>query len=910
MNTMKFGKLGIERLFALALIGMMAGTVPAAAQGSGSERPNLEEVLIQEAMDNIARDIAEEQTLGASTSQNEVAVPAAPAKAVKKSGLRSATAADTGSLRCLPTCDVADGRLLAIASQNLITLSETNLDLQISVPADALSFSIGVFDGDMRGVDSSGVAHWDTGFAAPYEYSLYADPASDGTGTIPVPLTTGSVTVLSTSMPDNNWVDFTVSTGPEARTPSGNYFYRLNIRLLPTTLQTQNAFKIRTTALLSGMTLDPAARPFSYIANLAGLADLQTVYPLYPATTPTRYDGTFNFYFEVPSSKTELVLWDGDFDRGKFDGTDRDTDDLDTPNAPFLPAWFTIDTVPEGVASGLPGTTGNPADDRSPAGNGIFLLKPPSVRYDVIFPDGQVFANENPSGNQEWEQFRISTGSFDASLMDYSASAIPPGVYQLRISGVDMGNLNALVLPYRVLCVDDAGVPCTLLRPYLLGDKIFRDTNGDGTQNTGEPGLAGVVINLRDTTGTLLSSTTTGVDGSYSFPIEKGTYTVEVAAENFTEGGALAGMTSTTGGERRTEMVTNNNVLTYDFGYRGTASLGSLVWADLDADGVQDAGEVGLSGVTVDLGDSNGNVATTTTDANGNYSFDHLIPGLYSVRVSSSTLPAGASPTYDTDGTGTANVATVTLSAGQNRTDVNFGYRLLGNIEGRVWNDLDADGATDAGETGFGGVTVQLINTTGTVVATTTTNSNGSYSFPLLPAGIYTVRVVTSTLPCGAIATGDFDGLATLNLASLSLSSGATVSNVNFGYFYSPLSPAPGTGTIGYWKNHPQAWPVQQITLGAVTYTKAQAISLLNQPSRGDKSIDLAKQLIGAKLSVLVGNNPTCIGMTIFQADSWLIANPVGSNVRSSSSAWVTGGPIHERLDDYNNGEICAPHRN
>jgi hypothetical protein len=907
MNVLKLGKSGIERLFALALICGLVGALPAVAQGTGSERPNLEEVLIQQTLQNIDRDLAQAQEMRSTSSESQVGLP----RVAKEGAPRSATAASTGSARCLPTCNVADGRFLAIASQNLITLSESNLDLQISVPADATSFSIGVFDGDMRGFDASGVSHWDTGFAATYEYSLYADAAANGTGTIPIPLTTGSVSVLSTSMPDNNWIDFSVSTGPDARTPSGNYFYRLNVRLLPTALQTQNAFKIRTSAVLSGMTLDPAARPFAYIANLAGLADLQTVYPSYPATSPTRYDGTFSFYFEVPFSRTELVLWDGDFDRGKFDGTDRDTDDADTPNAPFRPAWFTIDTVPEGVASGLPGTSGNPADDRSPAGNGIYLLKAPSVRYDVIFPGGQSFANENPSGNQEWEQFRISTESFDASLMDHSTSAIPPGVYHLRISGVDMGNLNALVLPYRVLCVDEAGVPCTLLRPYLLGDKVFLDRDGDGNQDAGEQGIAGVVVNLRDSSGVLLSSTTTGADGSYSFSIEKGTYTVEVAAENFTAVGALAGMISTTGGERRTDTVTNDNVLTYDFGFRGTASLGSLVWADGDGDGVQDAGEAGLSGVNVDLLDGNGNVAaTTTTSANGIYSFDHLTPGTYSVRVSSATLPAGASPTFDADGTGTANVATVTLAAGQHRTDVNFGYRLLGSIAGRVWNDLDADGTSEAGEAGFNGVTVQLIDTTGAVIATTTTSGNGNYSFTLLPAGVYTVRVVSSALPSGALATGDFDGIATLNVASLSLASGATVSNVNFGYFYSPLSPAPGTGTIGYWKNHSAAWPVQQITLGAVTYTKAQAISLLEQPSRGDKSIDLAKQLIGAKLSVLIGNNPTCIGTTIFQADTWLIANPVGSNVHSSSTAWATGGPIHDRLDDYNNGKLCAPHRN
>jgi hypothetical protein len=120
---------------------------------------------------------------------------------------------------------------------------------------------------------------------------------------------------------------------------------------------------------------------------------------------------------------------------------------------------------------------------------------------------------------------------------------------------------------------------------------------------------------------------------------------------------------------------------------------------------------------------------------------------------------------------------------------------------------------------------------------------------------------------------------------------------------------APGTGTLGYWKNHPEAWPVQQITVGGVTYSKSQAIGILGTSSRGDKTYDLFKQLVPAKLNVLIGNPSSCVDATIASADSWLVSHPLGSNVRGGSSAWSTGGPLHQTLDDYNNGELCAPHR-
>ncbi|HBL26473.1 MAG TPA: hypothetical protein DD490_06530, partial [Acidobacteria bacterium] len=81
-------------------------------------------------------------------------------------------------------------------------------------------------------------------------------------------------------------------------------------------------------------------------------------------------------------------------------------------------------------------------------------------------------------------------------------------------------------------------------------------------------------------------------------------------------------------------------------------------------------------GVTVELLDGGGTViATTTTGADGLYGFSNLGAGSYTVRVVSATLPAGLAPTYDLDGIGTAHTAAASLTAGQNRTDVDFGYR-------------------------------------------------------------------------------------------------------------------------------------------------------------------------------------------------------------------------------------------
>src|SRR5262249_32213501 len=122
-------------------------------------------------------------------------------------------------------------------------------------------------------------------------------------------------------------------------------------------------------------------------------------------------------------------------------------------------------------------------------------------------------------------------------------------------------------------------------------------------------------------------------------------------------------------------------------------------------------------------------IATTTTSGDGNYTFGNLAGGTYTVKIVASSLPAGVAPSFDLDGIATANQATFTLAAGANRTDVDFGYKYTGSVGDRVWLDTNGNGAQDAGEAGINGVTVQLLNSSGTVIATTTTSGDGNYTF-------------------------------------------------------------------------------------------------------------------------------------------------------------------------------------
>jgi hypothetical protein len=78
------------------------------------------------------------------------------------------------------------------------------------------------------------------------------------------------------------------------------------------------------------------------------------------------------------------------------------------------------------------------------------------------------------------------------------------------------------------------------------------------------------------------------------------------------------------------------------------AGIGDFVWSDNNHNGIQDAGEPGVPGVTVELLNSNGvPVSDIVTDANGAYHFNNLPAGTFSVKVA---LPDGA--TFSPKGAG------------------------------------------------------------------------------------------------------------------------------------------------------------------------------------------------------------------------------------------------------------------
>jgi hypothetical protein len=240
-----------------------------------------------------------------------------------------------------------------------------------------------------------------------------------------------------------------------------------------------------------------------------------------------------------------------------------------------------------------------------------------------------------------------------------------------------------------------------------------------------------------------------------------------------------------------------------------------------------------------------------------------------------------------------------------------------GTICGFVWYDADNNGIQDANELPAEGVKVYLLQT-GVDPVETETDPQGFYFF-MAENGTFTISAV---LPAGTQATKPNEGLDdTVDSDGIPDGFGNSVAenvvvqnnvnpNTDFGLYEAPVGqPPPGTGTPGFWKNHPEAWPVSSITVGGETYTIDDAIAWLRRVGK-DKTTTMFSSLVPAMLNVMVGNDDSCVASTIAAANAWMATyGPVGSNVSASSDAWAEGEPLHSHLDNYNNGRLCAPHR-
>ena len=553
---------------------------------------------------------------------------------------------------------------------------------------------------------------------------------------------------------------------------------------------------------------------------------------------------TLDFGFIEPVSIGSLVWEDLDYS-GTQGGSEPEIVGaivellVDNGVGSFVPATDVDGTA---VISQTTGTDGLYYFDNLPPGDYRVRVTPPAI---YVPTSGQNTSNNDDQVDDSNIASEPVSGTYESGTFTLSVDGEPAeaGGYH----GDNQDNANETD--------GNMTVDFGFVQPLSIASFVWEDENSNGLQDS-EPGIAGADVTLwvDDGFGTFIAATdingapvltqTTAADGLYNFTnLPAGSYRVQVTPpsdyqptstqtignDDNTEADSNIASEPATGtfesgtftltvngepvetgtydGDDQDDAVDNNGNMTVDFGFVPVVSIGSVVWEDLDGDGVQESGEPGLSGATVTLWVDNGSgsyiaatdvtgtpVTSQTTGANGLYFFDNLPEGDYKVRVAP---PTGYIPTenqVDTDndnseddsnladdlGGGVFESGIFTLTHNGEPTEVNsydgddqdeavgvrtdddsgnmtvdFGFFqpvAIGNV---VWVDDGAgigthdNGVIDGSEVGLQGVAVELywstdMPGTDTPFATTTTDANGEYLFDMIPKGTYIVHIPAS----------------------------------------------------------------------------------------------------------------------------------------------------------------------
>ncbi len=348
------------------------------------------------------------------------------------------------------------------------------------------------------------------------------------------------------------------------------------------------------------------------------------------------------------------------------------------------------------------------------------------------------------------------------------------------------------------------GLPMALLGPAAtafaqgsgtLSVRVYLDADRDGIDDgaPNDTAIAGQQVAVYSIDDRLVAQTFTDNGGLAVFNnLPLGEYRVEVSAPAnavvsvpgvaFTNPGLVFRKALTLGAPTATAAVGLRSLSGgVDSGAPlGRRTLDTRVWDDRDSDGVQDADEPGLSGLTVQLFNVSGTATLTATEApDGRYIFlDAQITESNTIRVT-----AGLSSTYgltqqdvavnavdqrDSDGS-LADLPIVQASAfgplpafqGVNDDSIDIGLTQAA-VSGFVFRDVNANGSFNTGaDARLDGITVELLDGGGTPVFTTTTRTelgsggaSGVYRFTGVPTGTYTLRIPSAEFQSGAALFG------------------------------------------------------------------------------------------------------------------------------------------------------------
>ncbi len=332
----------------------------------------------------------------------------------------------------------------------------------------------------------------------------------------------------------------------------------------------------------------------------------------------------------------------------------------------------------------------------------------------------------------------------------------------------------------------------------LIGNQVFRISDGSPITGTAFPNV--ILTEVPPGNYQLRFDTPSTANGQYyiTTPDYSGASTDATDDGVVDDSDITPDGVTTPGLSHEFEIISQEVDEQIDGGFIIGAEIQIYTWEDLNADGIQDAGEPDLGGVLVEVldvnagltvaNDLNGAPLTMTTNmANPSWIFTEVPPGDYRVQFTTINAPQFYFTISDTDGNDDAtdldtgsdaipNALPSLIGQGQSHEfnlesfensnnpsnpedHIDAGFFRAAEVIGYTWEDIDGNGEQDALEPGLADVTVELIINDGSgnpaIDLTTnapyppmlTTAADPSYMFLDVRPGQYFVRFTAPTAP-------------------------------------------------------------------------------------------------------------------------------------------------------------------
>lgn len=350
-----------------------------------------------------------------------------------------------------------------------------------------------------------------------------------------------------------------------------------------------------------------------------------------------------------------------------------------------------------------------------------------------------------------------------------------------------------------------------------ISGNAWQDMDDNHIKNTGDTNLANILVSLVDSFGLTIYTDTTDTNGNYVFtPVEYGKYVVIFDTASFPPNlvpvipntGTNDTIDSDAFANGKTDTIqVSGNIDHIDIGLRDvpqTFLASGQVWYDINNNGLFESGEIGINNVFVHLLDTTDTtIQTDTTDANGQYQFQNITSGNYTIQFDTSSYSnsyqivakdVGSDDQIDSDANANGRTDIINIFTDVTNIDLGlFNPPIYGSSNGRVWHDENMDNLFSFDESGIAGIGTFLISNTGDTTQTTLTDTNGKYSFSNIVPGSYHISFDLNMLPAGFVISekdygsddsidSDVDSLGQSD--SLMIVAGNTVNFIDMGVQY------------------------------------------------------------------------------------------------------------------------------